>query len=69
MFSLLFQVSRRQSMTGAEHVIRALEMRGVSKVFGYSGGAVLPLLDVVSKTPSVEFYVGSNEQCSGHLAI
>ena len=35
-------------MTGAEHVIRALEMRGVSKVFGYSGGAVLPLLDVVS---------------------
>jgi len=56
-------------MTGAEHVIRALEKRGVSKVFGYSGGAVLPLLDVVSKTPSVEFYVGSNEQCSGHAAI
>ncbi|HZT46921.1 MAG TPA: thiamine pyrophosphate-binding protein, partial [Hyphomicrobiaceae bacterium] len=32
-------------MTGAEMVIRALADQGVEHIFGYPGGAVLPIYD------------------------
>ena len=32
-------------MTGAEMVFRALEDQGVKHIFGYPGGAVLPIYD------------------------
>ena len=34
-----------QKMTGAEMVIRALADQGVEHIFGYPGGAVLPIYD------------------------
>lgn len=35
-------------MTGADLVIMALEANGVSKVFGYPGAAMAPLVDSIS---------------------
>ena len=32
-------------MTGAEIVFKALEDQGVKHIFGYPGGAVLPIYD------------------------
>ena len=34
-------------MTGAEMVIRALKDQGVKHIFGYPGGAVLPIYDAL----------------------
>ena len=36
-----------QTMTGAEMVIKALEDQGVEVIFGYPGGAVLPIYDEI----------------------
>src|SRR5918993_766743 len=36
-----------ETMTGAEMVIRALQDQGVEHVFGYPGGAVLPIYDAL----------------------
>jgi len=34
-------------MTGAEMVVRALRDQGVETIFGYPGGAVLPIYDAL----------------------
>ena len=36
-------------ITGAEIVCRALAEEGVTKVFGYPGGAVIPIYDEIFK--------------------
>ena len=36
-----------QQMTGAEMVIQALADQGVTDIFGYPGGAVLPIYDAM----------------------
>ena len=36
-----------ETMTGAEMVIRALQDQGVDTIFGYPGGAVLPIYDAM----------------------
>ena len=36
-----------ETMTGAQMVIRALKDQGVTHIFGYPGGAVLPIYDAL----------------------
>ena len=36
-----------KQMTGAEMVVRALKDQGVEVLFGYPGGAVLPIYDAI----------------------
>ena len=38
-----------EQLTGAEIVFKALNEHGVDYIFGYPGGAVLPLYDQISK--------------------
>ena len=38
-----------EQLTGAEIVFKALNEHGVDHIFGYPGGAVLPLYDQISK--------------------
>lgn len=54
-------------LSGAEVIFNMLREVGVSTVFGYSGGAVLPLLDTFYGK-SIDFISSSHEQCSGHSA-
>jgi acetolactate synthase-1/2/3 large subunit len=54
-------------MTGGKVVQEMLEERGVDTVFGYSGGAVLPLIDAFHSS-KIKFITSSHEQCSGHSA-
>lgn len=61
-------VSGLKEMSGGEVVHGMLQARGVECVFGYSGGAVLPLIDAfVGK--GIKFITSSHEQCSGHSAV
>ena len=41
-------------LTGAEIVSRCLAEEGIEFVFGYPGGAVLPIYDELFKHPSLE---------------
>jgi acetolactate synthase-1/2/3 large subunit len=55
-------------MTGAEMVIRALQDQGVEHVFGYPGGAVLPIYDEITQQETVQHILVRHEQGAGHAA-
>ena len=57
-----------QVMTGAEMVMTALAEHGVRHVFGYPGGAVLPLYDALAKQSRVYHTLVSHEQGAVHAA-
>ncbi|MCP4182538.1 MAG: acetolactate synthase 3 large subunit [Hyphomicrobiales bacterium] len=55
-------------MTGAEMVIRALIDNGVDTIFGYPGGAVLPIYDELFQQEELQHYLVRHEQGAGHAA-
>ncbi|MGB8418658.1 biosynthetic-type acetolactate synthase large subunit [Paraburkholderia sp.] len=55
-------------MSGAEMIIRALEIEGVTKIWGYPGGAVLPIYDALEKQSAVIHYLVRHEQGAVHAA-
>ena len=61
------QIQTRQ-MTGAEIVITALKEQGVEVMFGYPGGAVLPIYDALFSEPSIRHVLVRHEQGAGHAA-
>ncbi|MEW6103084.1 MAG: biosynthetic-type acetolactate synthase large subunit [bacterium] len=54
--------------TGAEILIEALKEEGVDVIFGYQGGAVLPIFDVFYKTPEIKIVLVRHEQGAAHSA-
>ncbi len=57
-----------ETMTGAEMVIRALQDQGVEHVFGYPGGAVLPIYDALFHQERVRHVLVRHEQGAVHAA-
>ncbi len=57
-----------RSMTGAEIVVRALVDQGVSTLFGYPGGAVLPIYDALFHEPRLQHVLVRHEQGATHAA-
>ncbi len=55
-------------MTGAEIVLKALQDQGVEHVFGYPGGAVLPIYDEIFQQEKVEHILVRHEQGATHAA-
>jgi acetolactate synthase-1/2/3 large subunit len=55
-------------MTGAEMVLQALRDQGVRHVFGYPGGAVLPIYDEIIQQDDIEHILVRHEQGAGHAA-
>ncbi len=57
-----------EQMTGAEMVIRALIDNGVEHVFGYPGGAALPIYDAMFQQETVQHILVRHEQGATHMA-
>src|SRR6201985_1393030 len=55
-------------MTGAAMIVRALIDHGVQHLFGYPGGAVLPIYDEIFQQSEVEHILVRHEQGAGHAA-
>ena len=55
-------------MTGAEMVIKALVDQGVDVVFGYPGGAVLPIYDALFQQNSLRHILVRHEPAAVHAA-
>lgn len=55
-------------MTGAEMVIQALADQGVQHIFGYPGGAVLPIYDALFHQDKVQHILVRHEQGAVHAA-
>jgi acetolactate synthase-1/2/3 large subunit len=66
-----------QRMSGADMIVQVLADEGVSAIFGYSGGAILPTYDAVflynerrsaAGEAQIPLYVPANEQGAGFMA-
>jgi len=57
-----------KQMTGAEMVVAALKDQGVDTIFGYPGGAVLPIYDAIFQQNYVKHVLVRHEQGAGHSA-
>jgi acetolactate synthase I/II/III large subunit len=57
-----------KDMTGAEMVIEALADQGVEHLFGYPGGAVLPIYDALFHQKKVQHILVRHEQGAVHAA-
>ena len=56
-----------KTMTGAEIIIDALEKEGVRYIFGYPGGANLPIFDAIYDS-EIELVLVRHEQGAIHMA-
>ncbi len=57
-----------RQMTGAKMVVQALKDQGVDTVFGYPGGAVLPIYDEVFQQSDIQHILVRHEQGAVHAA-
>ena len=57
-----------REMTGAEMVIQAMADQGVKHLFGYPGGAVLPIYDAIFAQNQVQHVLVRHEQGAVHAA-
>ena len=54
-------------MKGSKALLKLLENRGVDTMFGYPGGAVIPIYDEILDS-SINHVLVRHEQCAGHMA-
>jgi len=54
--------------SGAEIVFKSLEDQKVEYIFGYPGGAVLPIYDELKNHPTIKHILVRHEQGAGHAA-
>ena len=55
-------------MIGAAIVFKVLEEQGVDTIFGYPGGAVLPIYDQLKNHKKIRHFLVRHEQGAGHAA-
>lgn len=56
-------------MDGATAIIKTLEQQGVEYIFGYSGGAAIPIFDALARTDTaIKLILVRHEQAAAHMA-
>src|SRR6201747_831127 len=60
--------TKTETLTGAEILVRALVDQGVDTIFGYPGGAVLPIYDALFHEPRLHHVLVRHEQGATHAA-
>lgn len=55
-------------LSGAQAVVRTLELLGITDVFGLPGGAILPVYDPLMDTSKIRHILVRHEQGAGHAA-
>jgi acetolactate synthase-1/2/3 large subunit len=60
--------AQARTMTGAGMVVQALRDQGVEVVFGYPGGAVLPIYDEIFQQNDIRHILVRHEQGAVHMA-
>jgi len=62
----------RQPISGAQAVFNGLQKNNVTDVFMYSGGAIMPLIDLFQDKKTgkqiIRYYINNHEQNCGHAA-
>ena len=59
---------RKKTITGAELFCRSLVKEGVTYLFGYTGGAIMPVYDAFPKFPQLKHIMVRHEQAAAFAA-
>ena len=60
--------NQHPTLTGAEILWASLAGEGTTTVFGYPGGAILPIYDALRKFPTIHHVLVRHEQGAAHMA-
>jgi len=60
--------NQHPTLTGAEILWASLAGEGTTTVFGYPGGAILPIYDALRKFPTIHHVLVRHEQGASHMA-
>ena len=55
-------------LTGAQAIVRSLELLGIDTIFGLPGGAILPTYDPLMDSKKIRHILVRHEQGAGHAA-
>jgi acetolactate synthase-1/2/3 large subunit len=55
-------------MKGSRALLESLKQEGVTTIFGYPGGAVIPIYDALYSFPDIRHVLARHEQGAGHMA-
>lgn len=59
----------KTGMDGGQAIVKSLEAQGVEYIFGYSGGAAIPIFDaLVTTNTKIKFILVRHEQGASHMA-
>ncbi|RAP34370.1 acetolactate synthase large subunit, partial [Candidatus Marinamargulisbacteria bacterium SCGC AAA071-K20] len=58
----------KKSISGAQAIIKSLENQGVEYIFGYPGGAVMPIFDAIYDSKKIKLILVRHEQGACHMA-
>src|SRR5436190_23360175 len=58
----------KMRMTGAKALLDSLKRQGVSVIFGYPGGAVIPIYDAIYEEEEIRHILVRHEQGAAHMA-
>ena len=56
------------TITGADAILKVLNEQGVEVIFGYPGGAILPIYDALFQSNSIKHILVRHEQAAVHAA-
>ena len=62
------KTDRWKGMTGAQIFHEMMNVHGVEHMFGYPGGAILPVFDAIHESKYFKFILTRHEQGAGHMA-
>jgi hypothetical protein len=57
-----------KGLTGGQIFHELMLRHGVKHIFGYPGGAILPVFDAIHESPHFDFILPRHEQGGGHMA-
>ena len=55
-------------ISGSRALLECLKREGVDTIFGYPGGAVIPIYDMIYQFPDIQHILVRHEQGAGHMA-
>jgi len=55
-------------ITGSRALLECLKREGVDTIFGYPGGAIIPIYDAIYQFPDIKHILVRHEQGAGHMA-
>ncbi|MEX2213046.1 MAG: thiamine pyrophosphate-binding protein, partial [Phycisphaeraceae bacterium] len=62
------KTDKYKGMTGAQIFHAMMGEHDVKHMFGYPGGAILPVFDAIHESPHFKFILTRHEQGAGHMA-